>query len=96
MKPHYSLAEAFQRGLLKTGPPKAEETVDYYIHIYPEIDTEELIRRAALENIQAEDGSFNYGDPRVAGSSLRLVCFAGLLQRSDQRDLTPSRARSGH
>jgi hypothetical protein len=59
MKPHYSLAEAFQRGLLKTDPPKPHETVSYYIRIYPEIDTEELLRRADLEDIQAENGSFN-------------------------------------
>jgi len=34
--------------------------------IYPELDTEELMKHAAIEDIQSEDGSFSFKDPRVA------------------------------
>ena len=71
MKPHYSLAEAFQRGLERVEYPPESTPVSYYICIYPEYNIEELERRAAIEPdmLSESEGlgvaAFNGRDPRV-------------------------------
>jgi hypothetical protein len=71
MKPHYSLAEAFQRGLQLVEYPSESTPVSYYIRIYPEYDMEELHRRAAIEPDMLSESeelgvpTFNGRDPRV-------------------------------
>jgi hypothetical protein len=66
MKPFYSLAEAFQRGIYPVKQPSPETTVSYYIRVYPQLDVEELLKADALENLRSEDGSFNFQNPHVS------------------------------
>jgi len=64
---HYiSLAEAFARGLMVPEYPSDEVIVSYYSRVYPELDLDGLLKAAAIENIQAEDGSFDFRNPNVA------------------------------
>jgi hypothetical protein len=71
MKPDYSLAEAFQRGLKRVEYPSESTPVSYYIRVYPEYDIEELGRRAAIEPDMLSESkelgvpAFNGRDPRV-------------------------------
>jgi hypothetical protein len=53
MKPHYSLAEAFQRGQFKVEYPRSEQSVSYYCRIYPELDIAELLKTDAVEGLQS-------------------------------------------
>ena len=65
MNPYLSLAEAFARGTYKAEYPPDDVTVSYSSRVYPEIDVQELLKHAAIEDIQGQDGSFDFRDPRV-------------------------------
>jgi hypothetical protein len=73
MKPHYSLAEAFQRGQFKVEYPRSEQTVSYYCRIYPELDIAELLKTDAVEGLQSPGPKgimgFDYRDSRVAATT---------------------------
>ena len=76
-------------GTYKAEYPPNDVTVSYSSRFYPEIGVQELLKHAAIEGIQGQDGSFDFRDPQRRAAQLRVDDLFRLRQRGIARDHSP-------